>query len=337
MSPRVRRFPDLLVGRPVLVLVASIAVTLVLAGFATQAVTEQDVTGDGDEVTRALDTLDAAFGERSSVLQVVIQADGDVRSVDALRATLAITEAIRSSHQADTLIDGGQQPPIVSFLSGAVQAVQMAGLDPVELDDERVRALQDQALEQLPPEVAGQVEGLLGDGDPPTVGLLLVFQDTEGLDDDAITARQRELAAVIDDVEVADGLQVDPFSFGLLLTAGDVGPEIGRLFGTALAIILVVLALVYWVRPQAGQRRRIARRTAADVGLTLAVISMSVVWMQGIGVLLGPDYADLIDYFSPQTQIVPILIVGPGGWTSRSTCWRGTAPRWVPAPIRAPD
>jgi predicted RND superfamily exporter protein len=169
-----------------------------------------------------------------------------------------------------------------------------------------------QALSMLPDQVADQIESLVGEGDPPTAGLLLVFQDTEGLDDEAVTEQQRELAGVIDEVPVADSLAVDPFSFGLLLTAGDIGPEIGRLFGTALAIILVILAIVYWVRPDAGQRWRIGRRTVADVGLTLAVIIMSVVWMQGIGVLLGPDYAGLIDYFSPQTQIVPILIVGLG-------------------------
>jgi predicted RND superfamily exporter protein len=57
---------------------------------------------------------------------------------------------------------------------------------------------------------------------------------------------------------------------------------------------------------------RIGRRTAADVGLTLTVIVLAVVWMQGLGVLLGPDYLGLIGYFSPQTQIVPILIVGLG-------------------------
>jgi predicted RND superfamily exporter protein len=54
------------------------------------------------------------------------------------------------------------------------------------------------------------------------------------------------------------------------------------------------------------------RRTAADVGLTLLVIVLAVVWMQGIGVLLGPDYVGLISYFSAQTQIVPILIIGLG-------------------------
>jgi uncharacterized protein len=54
------------------------------------------------------------------------------------------------------------------------------------------------------------------------------------------------------------------------------------------------------------------RRTAADVGLTLLVIVFAVVWMQGIGVLLGPGYLGLISAFSPQTQIVPILIIGLG-------------------------
>jgi uncharacterized protein len=312
MSTLFKNLAALLVRRPVLVLVAAIAVTLVFAGFSSQAVNEQDVTTDESELTRALDTIDDSFGDRQSVLQVVLQSDGDIRSADALRATVAITQAIESDEIADTLIDGGQQPAITSFLAGAEQGAQMAGLDPDDLDDEQVRDLQEQAAAMLPEQIAGQLDALLGEGNPPTAGLLLVFQDTDGLDDEAATAQQRDLARVVNDVEVADSLTVDPFSFGILLTEGDIGPEIGRLFGTALLIILVVLAIVYWVRPEAGQRRRIGRRTAADVALTLAVIIMSVVWMQGIGVLLGPDYADLIDYFSPQTQIVPILIVGLG-------------------------
>jgi uncharacterized protein len=152
----------------------------------------------------------------------------------------------------------------------------------------------------------------VGTGEPPTAGLMLFFQDTTGLDDAGVLAAQRLLADVIADVPVPAGLVVDPFSFTLLLNAGDIGPEIGRLFGTALMIILVVLGLVYWLRPERGRRRAMVRRTAADVGLTLLVIVLAVVWMQGIGVLLGPDYLGLISYFSPQTQIVPILIIGLG-------------------------
>ncbi|MFP4234700.1 MAG: efflux RND transporter permease subunit [Nitriliruptoraceae bacterium] len=299
--------------RPAVVLLSVFLLTGVFGFFSGQAQQEDGVSVD-NELSAALETLDGTFSDPQSVLQVVIETtDGsDVRNTDALRASLDIQEAIRSSDLADTLIRGDQQPPIASFLGGAESAIAMSGMDPATLDDRGLRELQDEATAQLPPEVAGLFEGLIGEGDPPTAGLLLVFQRTDGLDETEATELQRELATLISEVEVADRLQVDPFSFGLLLTSGDPGPEIGRLFGTAFLIILVVLFFVYWIKPEAGQRLRIGRRTAADVGLTLVVIGLSVVWMQGLGVLLGPDYAGLISYFSPQTQIVPILIIGLG-------------------------
>lgn len=298
---------------PVITVVLVLLVTGGLASFAGQGVQEDGVAVD-NELSEALATVNDTFGDPQSVLQVVVQTtDGrDVRNVDTLQASLDIQAAITSSDLADTLVADGQQPPIASFLGAAEAGIGMAGVDPATLDDEAVRRFQAEGLERLPPPVAGLFEGLLGAGDPPTSALLLVFQETEGLDDAGVAELQRELAEVISDVEVADGVRVDPFSFGLLLTAGDPGPEIGRLFGTAFLIILVVLFFVYWVKPDAGQRLRIGRRTAADVGLTLVVIGLSVVWMQGIGTLLGPGYADLIGGFSPQTQIVPILIVGLG-------------------------
>jgi uncharacterized protein len=301
------------IRRPVVVVIAALLVTGVLGFFNGQMVDEDGVAVD-NELSAALETLGDEFGDRQSVVQLVVESEdgSDVRSADALRTSLAIQDAIRGSELADTLIAGGQQPPIASYLGGAEEAVSRVGLDPAELDDEEVRALQEQALAQLPPQVAALFEGLIGQGDPPTAGLILVFQDTNGLDDDATLARQLQLAEVVAGVEAPDGLTVEPFSFGLLLGTSDIGPEVGRLFGTALLIILVVLGFVYWLRPEAGQRWRIGRRTAADVGLTLAVIVLAVVWMQGLGVLLGPDHAGLIGYFSPQTQIVPILIVGLG-------------------------
>jgi uncharacterized protein len=303
---------SLLIRRPAAVVVAAVALSLVFGGFASQSVTDDGVAVE-NELTAAQDLIDERFGDPQSVAQLVVETDGDdIRSADALRASLAVQQAIRDSDLADTLITEGQQPPIASFLGGAELVVQEAGLDPAELDDAEVRALQDQAFEQLPPQVTGLFEGLVGTGEPPTTGLILVFQDTTGLDDDGVVELQRDLAEVVEQVELPDGLQIEAFSFGLLLTGTDIGPEIGRLFGTALLIILVVLAIVYWVRPDAGKRLRIGRRTAADVGLTLTVIVLAVVWMQGIGVLLGPDFAGLIGYFSPQTQIVPILIIGLG-------------------------
>ncbi|MFO7779963.1 MAG: MMPL family transporter [Nitriliruptoraceae bacterium] len=299
--------------RPVITVLLVLLVTGGLAAFAGQGVQEDGVAVD-NELSEALATVNDTFGDPQSVLQVVVQTtDGrDVRNVDTLQASLDIQAAITSSDLADTLVADGQQPPIASFLGAAEAGIEMAGVDAATLDDEAVRRFQAEGLERLPPPVADLFDGLLGAGDPPTSALLLVFQDTEGLDDAGVADLQRELAEVISDVEVAGGVQVDPFSFGLLLTAGDPGPEIGRLFGTAFLIILVVLFFVYWIKPDAGQRLRIGRRTAADVGLTLVVIGLAVLWMQGIGTLLGPGYADLISGFSPQTQIVPILIVGLG-------------------------
>jgi uncharacterized protein len=301
------------IRRPVAVLLAVVLLTGMFGFYAGQSASDDGVAVE-NELSAALDTLGESFGDRQAVLQVVVEStDGrDVRSSDGLATSLAIQEAIRSSAIASTLIPDGQQPPIASYLGGAEMGVQMAGLDPAALSDDEVVALQTQALEQLPPQVAALFDGLTGEGEPPTAGLILVFQDTQGLEDDRVLEQQRQLADVVASVTVPDGLTVDPFSFGLLLTGGDIGPEIGRLFGTAILIILVVLGFVYWLKPEAGQRWRIGRRTAADIGLTLTVIILSVVWMQGIGVLLGPDFAGLIGYFSPQTQIVPILIVGLG-------------------------
>jgi uncharacterized protein len=316
MAP-VRRLFDglasLVARRPVITVLLVLVVTGVLGSFAGQGVQEDGVAVE-NELSDALATIDETFGDPQSVLQIVVQStDGrDVRNADTLRASLDIQAAIEASSLADTLIAGGQQPPIASFLGAAEAGIGMAGVDPDTLDDAAVLEFQAQALEMLPPQVAGLFEGLVGDGEPPSAGLILVFQDTAGLDDAGVADRQRELAAVISDVEVADGVTVDPFSFGLLLTAGDPGPEIGRLFGTAFLIILIVLFFVYWIKPDAGQRLRIGRRTAADVGLTLVVIGLAVVWMQGLGTLLGPGYAGLIGGFSPQTQIVPILIIGLG-------------------------
>ena len=296
-------------SRPLVTIAGVVLATVVLGGFATQMVSEDGVAVD-NELSEALDVLDAEFGESQAVTQVVVESDRDLRSVDGLRAAGSIREAITTSDAADTLVTGGQQPPIASYLEPAEAAVDAAGIDVAELDDAAVRDLQEEGRERLPDEVAGLVDGLLADD--ARTGLVLVFQDVEGLDEAATTARQEELADVIAAADLPDGVTATAFSFGLLLSSGDIGPEVGRLFGTALAIILVVLAAVYWTPGNDGRRGVLVRRTAADVGLTLAVIVLAVVWMQGAGVLLGPDYAGLIGYFSPQTQIVPILIVGLG-------------------------
>ncbi len=303
----------LVTRRPVVVIVATVLVTLALGAVSSQSVFEDGAAVD-NELSRALETIDERFGDRTSVLQVVVEApDGtDVRSADALATTLALQDAIADSPVGDTLVDEGAQPPIVSFLAAAEQAVRQRGSDPTTLDDDEVQELDRAGRDQLPDQAAAQIDELLGDGEPPNVGLVLVFQDTSDLDDEQVLDQQRELSDLVADVEPAGDIEVSPLAFELLLEDGEIGGEVGRLFGTALLIILAVLAVVYWVRPSAGRRARMVRRTLADVGLTLLVILFSVVWMQGAGTLLGPGFLDVIGPFNSQTQVVPILIVGLG-------------------------
>ncbi|MFO8074588.1 MAG: efflux RND transporter permease subunit [Actinomycetota bacterium] len=304
----------LVTRRPRTVVLAIIALTVVFAGFASQSQTvEDDAATIESPAVDASEVLDEAFGDTEDLLQVIVSTPGrDVRNADALTANAAIVEAIEGSDAADRLSEQAGRPAVLSFLSGAQMAAGAAGLDPAELDDDAVAELDAQAAEMLPAEVAEQTAGLLGDGDPPESGLVLAFIDTEGLDEEAATEVQRTLADAVAEAEVPAGVDVEPFSFALLFDDSDVGPEVGRLFGIAAAIILAVLFVVYWVTPAPGSRAAILRRTAADVGLTLAVILVAIVWMQGSGVILGPDFLGLSGYFSPQTQIVPILIIGLG-------------------------
>jgi uncharacterized protein len=300
--------------RPVVVVVLTVLLTLVIGSFASQQVDEDGAPVD-NELSAALDVVEERFGDRSAVLQVVVEStDGaDVRSADALATTLDLQEVVTSGSVGDTLVDEGGQPPVVSYLAAAEFLVEEQGVDPAELDDADVVEVTEEGAELLPDEVGAQVGELLGDGDPPTAGLVLILQDTSELDtEEEELDRQRELVAALDDVDVADGIELSPLSFGLLLEDNETGAEIGRLFGTALGIILAVLAVVYFVRPVTGTRAAAVRRSAADTGLTLLVILFAVVWMQGLGSLLGPGVLDLIGPFNPQTQVVPILIVGLG-------------------------
>ena len=110
------------------------------------------------------------------------------------------------------------------------------------------------------------------------------------------------------------GSTIEVFTFGLLFADQDeFQQETGRLFMFAGLIIVTILLLVFWVTPRGRQTRlRSLRRSAADMGLTIATIFMSIGWMFGVGALLGPGGLDLINDPNPMTDIVPILIIGLG-------------------------
>lgn len=287
--------------RPRLTLLLVLGVTIVLGGLNAQMVTQNEIVLD-DEVAVAQRELDARFGSDRQVVQVLLRSDDSLVSTAGLDAQTALMGAFQTDTIQATLVNDPSQPA----LAGPFDPLLRGG--PVTTDD--IAGLYAQSLTQLPDDLAGLYRSLLSDDE--TRGLILIVQDTTGIDDDTALANQQLVADAVAGVTLPSSVSATAFSIQLMLTASDVGPEVGRLFGTALIIILLVLTVVYWGKAKRRERRVLARRTAADVGLTLLVIVLAVVWMQGLGVLAGPDYLGWIEYFSPQTQVVPILIIGLG-------------------------
>jgi len=308
---------NLVQRRPIAVVLVTLLLTGVFAALSTRTVTASGQEGFSPETPEILaaERIGELFGDTAnqSVMQVVVRsASGDVITAEGLAATRAIDEALAAPEFADAIVRSPIQPGVVSYLAPVEQALAIQGIDASLLDDDAVRATYDAALAAAGPEgaFAAQLVADAEDGSPD-VGLVLVFLNVED-DIDAQTDREVAVADAIV-AAVGDGdIEVRPFSFALLFTGvEDFSAELGRLFGSAFAIIVAVLLFVYWLRPSGTSRRgRSIRRTIADMGVTMLTIIMAIVWMNGIGALL--QQAGIIGPLTEIARIVPILLIGLG-------------------------
>lgn len=326
----------LVVRRPLAVLVTMIVITGFLGFMSGQIVVTDGNDGFAPdaEALIAAEEITELFGDESSssVFQVLITAeDGDVVDLDGLATVDTIAGIIEGSDLAPLLIARPGEPAVVSFVFPIRQAIETGEIEAPTTDAE-LKSVYAAALENLPPEVSGVALQLMSSDrvvESPSAsrGLLLVFLNAPRFDDETSTPDfdpAREYEDFLDvQVDVADairaaalpaGYSAEPFSFELIFASGDeFEAEVGRLFGMAAGIIMLILLLVYWVRPRSDESRLAGiRRTAADMALTMAAIFMAVTWMNGIGVLFGPKYLGWIDDFGPMNQIVPILLIGLG-------------------------
>jgi uncharacterized protein len=300
---------------------AVIALTVLLSlGFGALASTVENSDGqegfapESDEIL-ASERIGELFGESAtqSVMQVVVRsASGDVITGASVAATIDVVAAIEGSEAADLVSDSLDQPGVVSFMAPVLQGAGQQGIDPTTLDDAAVKQLYSDVLEAAGPEL-GFVQQLVPD-DPngsPDVGLILVFVDTSS-DIDVQVEREKAIADAIRSVDTGGDLELRPFSFSLLF-GEDVGfeRELGRLFGTAFAIIIGVLLFVYWMKPRGTTTRRSGvRRTLADTSVTMLTIVLAILWMNGIGALL--QRVGVLGPLTEVAQIVPILLIGLG-------------------------
>ena len=305
---------------------AVVLITLVLFGIfgslATQAETAQGNEGfspDNEELLAA-DRISDLFGQDSQegVLQVIVRKEGgDVFTKEAYEAVTAINAALASEALSDNLSSIPGRGASFSYLDPVIARVAR---DSVSVASDRdVKNLYVEAM--TGPEANPRLTSLISeDGNAfsatAQAGLVLVFTNVPAGDGeegfDRAIENDSKVAEALRAIPTSDGLEIIPFSFNLLFEdSEDGGAEIGRLFGMAALIILVILGFVYWLKPAGkGALVQSGRRTLADTLLTLFTIFAAIAFMQGIGVLLLR--AGVIASFNNITQIIPILLIGLG-------------------------
>ena len=306
---------------------AVVITTLVLFGIFGVLSTQVEI-GQGNEGLSpdnpellASDRISDLFGSedtQESVIQVIVRKEGgDVFTKDAYDVVTAINSVLESEALSDNLSSVPGRGASFSYLDPAIDMAMENGA--TVADDEDVKDLYIQAT--TGPQANPQFASLISrNGDPSSAtaqaGLILIFTEVPvGLEEEAFDEAVENDTVVADAlraVPTPEGLEVIPFSFTLLFEdSGDAGSEIGRLFGMAALIILVILFFVYWLKPP-GRSALVqsGRRTLADTLLTLFTIFAAITFMQGIGVLL--EGAGVIASFNTITQIIPILLIGLG-------------------------
>lgn len=276
--------------RPVVVVVATILITLVLGmGLGGQFLPEEDSNSsfapDAPELV-ASTYIAETFGSVGR-MQVMTSSDtGDVITLDGLLAAQAAESSLRSGDAAEFLVDAGNSTAVFGYLAPVQFAIQ-AG-QPTPSSDAEVKALYTAGLEMLPSTARPFVVALVSDDyDPDTVTATygLTSVSYESSDDFDIASNRAVLMA--DAVWAADApadVTLDPFSQELIFgSSDDFQQEILRLFASAGFIILLVLATVFLVRPESSRDRGMF-----IAGIVLMTVGAAVSVAPGLALLM-PD------------------------------------------------
>jgi uncharacterized protein len=289
-------------------LLAAVAVaTGGLGFFAAQQEADVDITAfaPDTELANAFDRVQNDFAAGGGAVQVILDAgpDGDVVSPEGVRAAVRVQQAVAGDAEvADGLAEGTPQAPaVVSFASPILGALQEQGLNVTEVAGEQLDQL---AAQVLGSEQGAQLAGLLSrDRDVPAAdargGIVLVRLDPglTQVEEQQVGTAVRDL---VQELELPGGVEALPFSQGILFAEleGGLQEQLPFLLGLSLLLIVGILAAIY--------------RSVSDVVLGLVGLVVTIVWMYGFGVLLGPDYLGVTGNFSQIAIVIPVLLVGLG-------------------------
>lgn len=279
LAAAVRRFP-------IPVIVVTIVVTMALGGFGGQFQPAEDqnesFAPEAPELA-ASSVIAERFGAATR-LQVITESEtGDVITLDALQAAIALDEAVRGAEAAEYLIDTPQSPAVLSYMAPVFLAID--GGAPFPTTDAEVKQLYVGGIEQAPPEFRDFLTALVSDDadfGTATAELGLSAITYESSDDfDELANRAKGLADSVAAATVPASVTLDSFSVELIFASGDdFQDEILRLFLAAGLIILLVLSIVFLVRPATVRDRALfvagivlmALGTAIAVAPSLALL-----------------------------------------------------------------
>ena len=302
-GPLVERMGRFVAAKPMVVLAAAGAITLVLGAAASQISTEfnsNDFLPGGGESLEDIEALDEALGGQTEIVTALVEAE--LTDDRTLRNLLTLTESFGDELSrptgaasditlslgtlfADWTTDSGEpgdnyDPELLAIGAGIDQGLT---LDPVG-----VQALLDR-LEELDPVAFGQVAV----NDPDGVDLTLVQFN-------ALTGDQDRTQALVDDLEglwFGDRDQITASSGDIVALEVTSAMTDGQTTSIAITIIaaLIVLMLFFWItefRPMLAV-------------IAVAPILLVLLWVLGSMTLLGIPY-------NVVTALITALSIGIG-------------------------
>ncbi len=318
---------------PIITIIVILGITGFFGYMTTQA--EELDTGFGGEIDtpeiEAQGKLSDYFGGSGSqsVLQLVFEGE-DVLTVEGYETYTAAIEVIENSELYDYLVNDPNQGLVQGFFAPIdVAKAFNPMLDVSSLTDEQFKQLYKATSAQMPPEFQQFASALLSssyDEEAVTasagLGIITInsaiiqgeygFEGAFEVQPRLENELNKELLELSEDFE-----NIDIAGFSLALLFGDEQDdfleEVAQLFGAAFGIIFLVLAFIFFIKPtKTFGFFKSSRRTFADIFNSLAAIMLAILWMQGIGVVLGPGYLDIIGAPNQLSQISTIIILGLG-------------------------
>ena len=308
MTPMLRRVADPVRRAPWVVVATIVLLTVILGAIASTAT---QATGDFEDfatdtpAAQASDRISGLFagaGRSETAQLAVVDEGGDVLAPDVLADVQRIIGTLSSDPavQAVAVAPAPGTPPVISYAGPVLGAAAAQGIDVATVDDDTVDQLYQAATSQLPEQQAAQLSVLLGgevDGADATAGMILVQLDGSASDEDIAAAREviNAEAGTLD-----SGAEVYSFDFEMLADEanGAIESQLGTLLLAAFGLIILILAFVY--------------RSVTDILASLVGLVFSIVWMQGLATLMGPNYLGWTGGMSQMAMAVPILLVGLG-------------------------